>query len=231
VAAYPLRTLTGADATADQIASPLFFGAALMAAVAAVWFVDRRDERGWRGPAVAAAGVIAIAGGAVIGWPQDARLPRALTADIAGARVMAEGPRAAKWAAANLPHAAPIVADAANGRLLEGAGFRRVLAGTPAVAELLSLNVISRSQWDGLRRRGVAYVLLDRRPASSDATIGYFYPRPSEAARPPLGNWRAIRRKYARLPGSERIFDSGDIVVFDIRRPLRELEEPPPDVG
>ncbi|MEY2513482.1 MAG: hypothetical protein QOJ89_840 [bacterium] len=237
VAAVPLRALAGAGGTADRVAELLFAGAALMAGVAAVAFVDRRSGDGdgaglgWRVPAMAAAGAIAVAGAGAIGWPGDARLPRAFTADVAGARVQPAGPRMATWAAAGLPRDAAIVADAGNALLLEGAGFRRVLTSTPAVAELLSADVISRSEWDFLRARHAGYVVLDRRLASDDDTARQSYPRPRDAVQAPISNWRAIRRKYARLPGSARIFDGGDIVVFDIRRPLRQLVEPPPDVG
>ncbi len=229
VATYPLRALPAAWETANRFSEFLFVGVALLAGVAAVWVVD--GGRRWRIPAVASAGVIAIAGGAVLGWPANARLPRPFTAEIGGARVKAQGPRMAQWARAGLGRGSVIIADPANGRLLSGEGFEHVLAGTSGVLELLSSDVIPRSQWEVLRSRGVDVVVLDRRLASYDSTIGPFYPRPREADDPPSANWRAVRRKYARLPGSARIFDSGDIVIFDIGRPVRELQEPPPDVG
>ncbi len=53
------------------------------------------------------------------------------------------------------------------------------------------------------------------------ALTGYFYPRASEADDPPISNWQNVRQKYEGLPNSGRIFDSGDIVVYDIRRAAR----------
>jgi hypothetical protein len=229
LAAYPLRALPAAWEIAHQPSTLLFVGVALLAGVAGVWFVDGGQRR--RIPAVASAGVIAIAGGAVLGWPANARLPRPFTAEIGGGTIQAQPARMAQWARASLTRDSVIIADPVNGRLLSGEGFERVLVNTAEVAELLSGDVIAQSQWDFLRSRAVDVVVLDRRTVSSDTAIGPFYPRPREADDPPIANWRAVRRKYARLPGSERIFDSGDIVVFDVRRPVRELQEPPPDVG
>ena len=121
------------------------------------------------------------------------------------------------------------MANDSNGRLLSVAGFDRVFAGpTPAVPELLTFDVLPQWQWDFLRAQGIDYVVVDRRVASTDALTGYFYPRASEADDPPISNWQNVRQKYEGLPNSGRIFDSGDIVVYDIRRPL-ERGEPPAD--
>ena len=228
VAAYPLRSFPGAWEVANRTSEFLFLGVALMAAVAAVAFVDR-GSGGWRVAAIAGAGVIAIAGGGVIGWPADARLPRPFTAEASGARIEAQGPQLAKWARANLPRDSAFVASDTNGRLLSVAGFDRVWAGpTPSVPELLTFDSLPQWQWDSLRERSIDYIVVDRRVAGFDNLIGYFYPRPIEADDPPVTNWLNVRRKYERLPDSGRIFDSGDIVVYDIRRPLKR-QEPPTD--
>jgi hypothetical protein len=228
LAAYPLRVFPGAWEVSNRTADFLFAGVAAVAAVAAVAFVDRGRGR-WRVPAVAIGGVIAIAGGVVIGWPSAARLPRAFTAEAAGARIEAQGPQFARWARTHLPAESAFVANDSNGRLLSVAGFDRVFAGpTPTVPQLLTFDVLPQWQWDFLRAQGIDYVVVDRRVASTDTLIGYFYPRASEADDPPISNWQNVRQKYEGLPNSGRIFDSGDIVVYDIRRPL-ERSEPPAD--
>jgi hypothetical protein len=228
VAAYPLRSFPGAWEVANRTSEFLFLGVAVMAAVAAVAFVDRGRRR-WRVAAIAGAGVIAIAGGGVIGWPAPARLPRPFTAEASGARIEAQGLQMAKWAQARLPRDSAFVANDTNGRLLSAAGFERVWAGpTPSVPELLTFDAFPQWQWDFLREQSIDYVVVDRRVAGFDNLIGYFYPRPTEADDPPVSNWLNVRRKYERLADSGRIFDSGDIVVYDIRRPL-ERQEPPAD--
>jgi hypothetical protein len=227
VAAYPLRAFPFAWEIANRTSDFLFLGVAVMAAVAVVAFVDHGRRR-WRVPIVAGAAVIAIAGGTVIGWPSTARLPRPFEADVGGGRVEAQGPLMADWARANLAHDSPIVANDTNGRLLSVAGFSHVWAGpTPGVRPLLTFDVIPQWQWDFLRDNGIDYLVADRRVASIDSSIGYFYPRPIELNNPLISNWLNVRRKFERLPDSRRIYDSGDIVIYDLRR-AHDAKEPPP---
>lgn len=229
VAAYPLRMLPGAWEIGNRTSDFLFVGVAIVAAVGVVAFVDRGRWR-WRAPAIAAAGVIAIAGGGVIGWPAAARLPRPDTATVAGAQIAASGPQMAQWAQMHLPPSSGFVANDSNGRLLSVSGFARVWAGpVPTVPQLLGFDVIPQWQWDFLRKQRIDYIVLDRRIASRDNLIGYFFPRPAELDDPPIFNWHTVRRKYERLPGTARIFDNGDIVIYDIRR-ARERPKPLPDV-
>jgi hypothetical protein len=230
VAAYPLRIYSGSWEIANRTSDFLFIGVALMAALAALAVVDRWRWR-WRVPAIAAAGVIAIAGGMVIGWPDTARLPRPFTAERAGTRIEAPGPRMVEWARAHLPRDSAFVANATDGRLLSVAGFNRVFASpTPGTTPLLTFDVLPQWLWDFLREHGIDYVVVNRRLTSWDNLIGYFYPRPVEADDPPISNWRKVRRKYQRLPVSGRIYDSGDIVVYDIRRSIAWPHPPPEDV-
>ena len=228
VAAYPLRVFPEAWEISNRTSEFLFLGAAFVAAHAVVVFVDRGRRR-WRMPAAAVAGVIAVVGGVVIGWPAVARLPHPVAAKVGDVRLEAQGPRMAEWARTHLPPDATIVANDTDGRLLSIAGFTRVFAGpTPGVTPVLTFDVIPQWVWDFLREEKVDYVVLDRRYVSRDNLVGYFYPRPSHAADPPISNWRNVRRKFERLPGSARIYDSGDIVIYDIRHAL-ERAEPLPD--
>ena len=226
IGAYPLRLHPASWEISNRTSEFLFLGVAIFSAVAAVAFVGRGRGR-WRVFAIAGAGVVAIAGGAVIGWPGGARLPRPVTAKVAGAHIDAPGPLMADWARAHLPRDSVMVANDSDGRLLAVAGFNHVFAGpTHAVPELLAIDVIPQWQWDFLREEKVTYVVLNRRVESRDNVIGYFYPRPVSADKPPVYNWANVRRKYEVLPGAVRIYDSGDIVIYDIRRPLRTKQAP-----
>ena len=228
VGAYPLRVFPGAWEVANRTSEFLFLGVALMAAVGALAFADGvLWER--RVPALVAAGVIAIAGGVIVGWPREARLPRPYTAAVDDARIEAQGPRLADWARTHLPAGSRFVANDTDGRLLAVAGFDHVWAGTiQGVTPVLTYDVLPQWVWDFLRDNRIEYVVVDRRVSSRDNLVGYFYPRPADVNDPPISNWRNVRRKFERLPQRGRIYDSGDIVVYDIRRPL-ERPEPPPD--
>ena len=96
IGAYPLRLHPASWEISNRTSGSLFLGVSVFSAVAAVAFIGRGRGR-WRVFAVAAAGVVAIAGGAVIGWPGGARLPRPVTAKVAGAHIDAPGPLMADW--------------------------------------------------------------------------------------------------------------------------------------
>lgn len=228
VAAYPMRMFPGAWEIGNRTSDFLFLGVALVAAVGAIAFVDRGRWR-WRAPLVAAAGTIAIAGGCVIGWPTSGRLPRPETAKVANAQITAPGPQMAHWARAHLPRDGGFVANDSNGRLLFVAGFARVWAGpVETIPELLGFDVIPQWQWDFIRKQRIDYLVLDRRVSGTDNVIGYFFARPDELDYPIIFNWHTVRRKFERLPESGRVFDNGDIVVYDIHR-AREQPKPLPD--
>lgn len=226
VAVYPLRLLPGAWEISNRTSDFLFLGVAFVSALAAVAFVER-GRRTWRIGAVATAAVIAISGGIAIGWPRSARLPRPDIVQVGDVRISAQGPRMAQWARANLPPANVFAANDTHGRLLAISGFNRVFAGpTQGVPPLLTYDLLPQWVWNFVRRERIGYIVLDRRVLARDNLLGYFFPRPDEFDDPPISNWRNVRRKFERLPGSNRVYDSGDIVIYDIRRPIQRATPP-----
>jgi hypothetical protein len=215
VVSYVLRVVPGAWEVANRSSDFVFLGVGLVAELAAVRYAG---ERGWTQAAVAAGIVLVVAGSSVVGWPSSARLPRAQKVEARGAVLEPQGTAVADWAAANLPRDASIVTDETSGRLLALRGFRDLHAGrAPTVPQLLSEPTLPSWQFAYLAHEGVDYVILDRRRSSADNLTGYFFPRPGE----PSGLYPAgTRDKFARLPGSARVFDSGDVVVYDVRRPI-----------
>ena len=226
LAVYPLRRFPSAWEIANRTSDFLFLGVGLMAAVAAIALVDR-GRRSWRTGAVAIAGFVAIAGGSVLGWPSNARLPRPLSAQVDKARLDAPGPLMADWARTRLPRSSRIIANETNARLLAAAGFAHVSAeGSRGVKELLNFDLIPQWQWDVLRDTRVDYVVLDRRWVAGDNVIGYYYPRANNTRIALRANWLTVRRKYEKLEGSGRLFDGGDIVIYDVRRARRQAVSP-----
>ena len=68
-----------------------------------------------------------------------------------------------------------------------------------------------------LRRLGIRYVLVDRRRVSEDALAGYFF---TTDISPP--SWSRVFgprsvHKFDRQPAVSRLYDSGNIVVYDVR--------------
>ena len=69
-----------------------------------------------------------------------------------------------------------------------------------------------------IRDEGVSYAVVDRRVIADDAVAGYFF---APAGRPREGQGGLQPRALVEaldVPTSDRLFDSGDIVVYDLRR-------------
>ena len=66
---------------------------------------------------------------------------------------------------------------------------------------------------DTVAGRAIGYVAEDRLAAGDDSMAGYFFRSPHDGQRVA----RAARAKFASFPGVARIFDSGDIQIYDVR--------------
>ena len=210
-----LRLAPGAWEAANRSADFLFIGVGLMAAVALVKVLHRVPRR--VAPA-AAAGLVAVSvvGGSVIGWPATAQLPRALEASTQGETISSQSLTAAEWITTWLPRSASYFADDASGRLLLVRGATKVFTeGHPALPQLFEEPFLPTWQQVILSEERVGFVVLDRRQTARDTLLGSYLPRPGESAASPFPS--AVRRKFERVPGAQRIFDSGDIVIYDIR--------------
>jgi hypothetical protein len=210
--------LTGAGwETANRASAYLFVGLALVLSIAAVqvWLAA---FPGWRGRLALAAYVgIVFAGGVIAGWPGQQRLALPYVVEAGSQTILPEGEAAAEWVRDGLPQGV-VGADEANGRLLLARAQRYVLAGRhPFIRDIVFNPEFDRWQLQALRDYQMRYVVVDRRQSSWDNMVGYFFlptPHPSERA----AEWLEPEqyRKYDRRPEVDRLFDSGNIVIYDI---------------
>jgi hypothetical protein len=212
VIVYGARVFPDAWETANRASEYVFIGVSLMAAVVAVDLVDR--GRPLLVALTVLAALCAVAGSSVSGWPATAQLPRPFHVQTFGTTVSPQGAAVARWSASVDPGATYVANDAA-GRLLMVRGVRHVLSSrAPGVPELLKDPTLPTWQQQFLRDEKVDRVILDERRFTNGNVIGYFFPRPGEAlARYPAG----VRTKFEHLPRVSRTYDSGDVVVYDLR--------------
>jgi hypothetical protein len=69
-----------------------------------------------------------------------------------------------------------------------------------------------------LRKHQIRYVLVDRRFVSEDAMAGYFFATATSPAIRRLLYFPSSYRKFDLPRRTSRIFDSGDIAVYDVKR-------------
>jgi hypothetical protein len=211
VLVYGARAFPDAWETANRASEYVFIGVALMAAFVVVRLSGHRSPVVRALPLVGA--LIAVAGSSVSGWPASAQLPRPFKVQDAGRVVMPQGEAASRWAVADAPDARYVAPDS-TGRLLMLNGAPNVLSSRhPGVPELIKNSTLPQWQQDFLRKQRLDRVLLDDRKYVNDNVIGYFFARPGQV----IERFSpAVRAKFEALPGVERIYDSGDTVIFDI---------------
>jgi hypothetical protein len=218
IGALALRAAPAAWEVANRSADFLFIAAALIMAQAATALADGGRRVKLRRAGVVACACLAFLGGTVLGWESYVRLARPTHVKVGDATIRPPSATVAAWAARNLPRSASIATDASSGRLLLQYGFRRVIAGAGTAAEALRA---ASGDWkrDWLSDNAIDYVIVDRRPSSADTRVGLTFARPDEL-REPLFPAAAIG-DFERMPGATRVFDSGDIVVYDVTKVRR----------
>jgi hypothetical protein len=178
--------------------------------------------RGWRpalrAPAVAhvcgacAAFGILLAGGITSGWPPYwERLPGGYVVDGFESGITPEGIAAAAWAGAELGSGQRIAADFTNYLLLGSYGDQ------DPVGNLDSL--YCGPDWTDLDaglagRQSVRYLLVDLRMSEYKSVTGGYFADASSICPSPIP--RQDLAKFGTVPGFERIYDSGNIVIYSL---------------
>lgn len=210
-----LRLAPEAWETGNRLSEYLFVGLAFIAALAGLqnWRPARRPWAG-RAALTGALGVIVV-GGAIAGWPWDLQLSSPIRASADGRTISSPPLALAEWAEHNLSEHERFGASIADARMLMAPGERLAFAGkTPDIEDILEETAFSDWELPLLREEGIRYIVADRREIASDATRGYSFSMRGERDLLPL----ATVTKFAQLPGAKRIYSSGDISVYELRR-------------
>ena len=100
----------------------------------------------------------------------------------------------------------------AHGSQLPSAGYSHYVSG------ILHAEFLEDWMLDNLRGGGIRLVAVDRRKISGDNLAGYFFwPRSLNDA---LGGDLPVATvtKFDEAPEAQRLWDSGDIVLYDVSR-------------
>ncbi|HET9849392.1 MAG TPA: hypothetical protein VFR68_12665 [Candidatus Dormibacteraeota bacterium] len=222
--AYPASfvfrlTRSGAEA-ANRSNEFLFLGIAFVLAVgiAELWRVRRQE---WRSLAVALTGAgIIFVGGVILGFAPWARLPGPYLVSADTRSVEPEGITAAQWARSSLGPDNRIVADRTNALLMLGAGGQHPVTGyatgVPTYRVVLSTK-LALAERAIIRQAGLRYVVVDHRLAWALPLTGVYFERAEpDAATVTFPLDPRDFSKFDASPSVSRLFDSGDIVIYDV---------------
>jgi hypothetical protein len=218
-----LRFAPAAWETSNRAGEFLFIGLAFVLAyaylLAYVWF-DRRGPRSapWLGRVLLTGclGIVLI-GGALSGWPYDSQIAQPVRAKEGGRFIESEPLGLAEWVEDHLSERR-FAAPTATARFLLYPGDAHVRAGrNPDIEDLFTEPTLQTWQLPLLRRLDLRYAVADRRQRAADVVRGYSF-----SVRPPAGDPegllpKSVIDKFDRIPNAARVFDSGNIAVYDLK--------------
>ena len=211
---YGLRFAPAAWETANRSSEFLFLGLALVVPLG-LFRLGRRLAEPWFVLGATAVLTVMFAGGVVAGWTPSLRLSQPYEISAEGRIVQSEGRAMASWAGQTLGPGRRYAGAEADARLLNmyAAGLARA-GQSPDMSDILKSTTLIPWELPLLRKYHVRYVVTDRRERAFDNTAGYFFgfrrgPR-RDVLLPP-----SVVTKWGRY---SRIYDSGLIVIFDLRR-------------
>jgi hypothetical protein len=213
--------LTGVGAETSQRASGfLYVGVSLLVAD---WLVHASPGIRTRlmGAAVAGLLTLVLAAGIVLGSAWFTRLPGPYHVAAEQLSVEPQGKAAAAWAREELGPGNRIITDRTNQKLFASIGGQDPVTafnsglGTAWVTWGPSL---TETDLRVIRDGRIDYVLVDLRTSRDTPIFPYYY----EPAEPDAGThsepWPATGlEKFEQLPGVARVFDSGDLILYDVR--------------
>jgi hypothetical protein len=168
----------------------------------------------WLAHGVAAvAAAVLLFGGLAAGWPPYwERLPGRFVVDGFESGVTPEGIAAADWISGTLGADHRVAADFTNSVLLGGYGGQNV------ATEIDPLYCGPR--WTAAdvrlaRDQGVRYLMVDLRLSEQRPASGTYFTDQSTTCPAPVPQGDLL--KFDAVPGVSRIYDSGNIIIYDLR--------------
>jgi hypothetical protein len=212
VVSLGLRLVPAAWEVAVRASEFLFVGASFTLALFTLWVLEQYPGPAARVVLVLAALVVVI-GGVISTTPSSTRLAQPYRVAAQGGALEPQAAVAAQWASTSLGSGNRVAAEAADGRFFLVDGRQHVFAGSrPPIATILSTRALYSWQIADLRRYKIRYVVTDAQPSSADVSDGFYF-FPGNYSHSPLA---VAGRKFKRA-GAAPIYDSGDIVVYDLK--------------
>ncbi|MEZ4863309.1 MAG: hypothetical protein R3C14_18475 [Caldilineaceae bacterium] len=216
--------------TGNRASGYMFVGLSFVLAQGLIGFWMPQRARWWGSILIACYVCILFIGGVLSGWPRNGRLALPYLVEAQGEVIRPAGLMAAEWMYETLGPDNPVAVDEANGRYTMYYGRQKSLVGRyPNTKELLLEPDMPNWQYNAIKREELQYIFMDRRHISWDNMAGYFFDRTTNGALPPKDLVEPqVYTKFDHQWGVTRIWDSGNIVIYDINRLLKAILDAQP---
>lgn len=217
--AYPLSLAFGLTSTGSQLAHRiwpfLYVAIAFVLAVGVTNFLLLRSRHPVTLLSFVVWATVIFTGGLISGWATWERLPGPYIVGSDTRSIEPQGVAAAAWAYTHLGSRNRIAVDRTNRFLMGSYGTQN-----PLLSGAFPVFFSPTFAWDDqalFRREGIQYVVFDRRLSRELPEKGVYI----ERAEPGVFNHKTpldpqIFVKYDGLPNVGRLFDSGEILIYDV---------------
>ena len=216
----PLRLLPKTAEVSARSAEFLFLAIAFVLALgpAQRWLPDGVNWK--RIAAVTLWATILFVGGFILGaGPPWARLPGPYLVSADRRSIEPEGIAAANWALTYLGSGNRVAADRVNSLLMGSYGLQRPITDVNdqlGVSPMYFSSEFGKEEEAILAEGNIRYVIVDRRLSTGLPRIGvYFEPVEPLAYEHKIPISQAVLAKFDRVANLSRVFDSGDIVIYE----------------
>jgi len=223
--AYPvtqvLRLTPAGGETGDRATEFVFLGIAFVLAIGAAQFWFSRTPN-WKGRAMVVGALSVICfGQMVLGSGQPwALIPGPYLVSADSRSIEPEGITAAEWASSYLGHRNRIASDRINTLLMATYGDEQARTSggdnIPESQVFTSLH-FGNGVVEILRQDRIQYLVIDRRLSTALPYVGTYFNQPTSGGQPitrPIDP--AALTKFDDVLNISRIFDSGNIIIYDV---------------
>jgi hypothetical protein len=224
-AAYPASLVARLTRVGAEVATRtpefLFLGIGIVVALAFARFSYQGRRRFGQYAIVTVFLVVVSTGGVIVGMPAWARLPGPYLVSADVRSIEPEGIAAAEWTRELLGPDNPIVADRVNRLLMSTYGQQHMI--TTYETRLPFRRLYLEPEIGPAHRRilyegGVQYLVADRRMTTGLPMVGIYIDRGEESVvgrhETPLNP--ELLDKFDRQPEVSRVYDSGNIQIYDV---------------
>lgn len=216
---------------ADRTAAFLFIPIACLLAIFIAQFWPTRWLNRKQISLITCAVSVVFLGGAVLGaGPPWALLPGPYLVAADARSIEPEGIQAAIWAGSHLGPDNRIATDRTNRLLMSAYGNQYIVT---SLADKINVTPVFFSPGLGpneisiLQRAGVQYLVVDLRLSTALPAVGFYFDLDEPGAfkyTTPID--RQALTKFNTMPQIDRVFDSGDIVIYDVEGLINAPQKP-----